>query len=88
MTQDPQRRQRHTGSGGNSSDKQAGWRKPSPTAEAIQAWLVSKLSEELGIEPHDIDIREPFASYALGSVQAVSLSGDLEDWLGRQLSPA
>src|ERR1039457_4186353 len=57
-------------------------------AEVIQAWLVSKLSERLGIESREIDIREPFASYGLGSTEAVSLTGELADWLGRKLSPA
>src|SRR5664280_3824261 len=57
-------------------------------AEVIQAWLVSKLSERLGIESHEIDVREPFASYGLGSTEAVSLAGELAEWLGRKLSPA
>ncbi|MGC2163614.1 MAG: beta-ketoacyl synthase N-terminal-like domain-containing protein, partial [Silvibacterium sp.] len=57
-------------------------------AEVIQAWLISKLSARLGIEPHEIDIREPFASYGLGSTEAVSLAGELAEWLGRKLSPA
>src|ERR1019366_5250233 len=57
-------------------------------AEVIQAWLVSKLSERLGIKSHEIDIREPFASYGLGSTEAVSLAGELAEWLGRKLSPA
>ena len=60
----------------------------STNAEAIQAWLVSKLSERLGIEPHEIDIGEPLASYGLGSTEAVSLAGELAEWLGRKLSPA
>ena len=60
----------------------------STNAEVIQAWLVSKLSERLGIESHEIDIREPFASYGLGSTEAVSLAGELAEWLGRKLSPA
>jgi len=60
----------------------------STNAEIIQAWLVSKLSERLGIESHEIDIREPFASYGLGSTEAVSLAGELAEWLGRKLSPA
>ena len=60
----------------------------SPNAEVIQEWLVSKLSERLGIESHEIDIREPFASYGLGSMEAVSLAGELAEWLGRKLSPA
>src|SRR5438552_10339338 len=58
-----------------------------PTAKAIQAWLVSQLSEVLGVEPQDMDIQEPFTNYGLTSRDAVSLSGDLEDWLGRELSP-
>jgi len=60
----------------------------SSSAEVIQAWLVSKLSERLGIESREIDIREPFASYGLGSTEAVSLAGELADWLGGKLSPA
>src|SRR5208282_1732520 len=56
-----------------------------PGAEAIQAWLVSKLSELLEIEANEIDIGEPFASYGLGSTELVSLSGELAEWLGRQL---
>ena len=55
------------------------------SAETIQAWLVARLSELLGIEPRELDIREPFASYGLGSTELVSLSGDLAQWLGREL---
>jgi acyl carrier protein len=57
-------------------------------ADVIQAWLVSKLSERLGIAPSEIDIREHFASYGLGSTDAVGLTGELAAWLGRNLSPA
>lgn len=58
----------------------------SPPAEVISAWLVSRLSTLLAIEPPEIDTREPFASYGLGSTELVSLSGELGEWLGRQLS--
>jgi acyl carrier protein len=57
------------------------------SADAIQAWLVSKLSERLEIEPREIDTRELFASYGLGSTEAASLTGELAEWLGRNLSP-
>jgi myxalamid-type polyketide synthase MxaE and MxaD len=60
----------------------------STNAEVIRAWLVSKLSERLGVESQEIDIREPFASYGLGSTEAVRLAGELAEWLGRKLSPA
>ncbi len=58
---------------------------PAPGAATIQAWLVSKLSELLEIEADEIDVGEPFASYGLGSTELVSLSGELADWLGRDL---
>jgi len=55
--------------------------------EAIQDWLIAKVAEELAVEPTAIDVYEPIASYGMDSVTAVGLSGDLEDWLGRELSP-
>src|SRR6266571_5773300 len=67
--------------------KDTGANKKPPTAKAIQAWLVSRLSQVLQVEPQDIDIHEPFTNYGLTSVDAVGLSGDLEDWLKRQFSP-
>src|SRR5713101_7328550 len=67
--------------------KDTGANKKPPTAKVIQAWLVSQLSQVLQVEPQDIDIYEPFTNYGLTSVDAVGLSGDLEDWLKRRLSP-
>ena len=58
-------------------DEQGNSPMDSRTAEVIQAWLVSRLSQRLGIESHEIDVREPFASYGLGSTEAVSLAGEL-----------
>src|SRR5208282_3034150 len=55
------------------------------SAEVISGWMVSRLSELLGIESHEIDVREPFASYGLGSTELVSLSSELAEWLGRKL---
>lgn len=57
------------------------------SVEAIQDWLVSQLSDLLVLEPGDIDVREPLDTYGLASREAVMLSGDLEEWLGRRLSP-
>ncbi|MEC4812786.1 MAG: acyl carrier protein [Scytonema sp. PMC 1069.18] len=56
------------------------------STEELQAWLISKVSEELELNPEDIDIQEPFAGYGLNSMTAVSLSGDLESLLGMKLS--
>lgn len=57
------------------------------TAEEIQAWLLARLSRELKLDADRIDVCEPLASYGLDSRAALSLSGEMEEWLGRKLSP-
>ena len=71
----------------NRSDKAADSQRKSPAAQAISDWLVARLAEVLGVAPQDIDIREPLTNFGLTSRDVVGLSGDLEDWLGRRLSP-
>ena len=59
-----------------------------PPRQQSGRWLVTPgFPQLLGIEPREIDVREPFASYGLGSTEMVGLSGELADWLGRQISP-
>lgn len=53
----------------------------------IQEWLISHVAELLQITPDAIAKHEPFANYGLSSRDAVTLSGDLEELLGRRLSP-
>ncbi|MGA9769013.1 MAG: acyl carrier protein [Blastocatellia bacterium] len=53
----------------------------------IQGWLRTQLAESLVTDPAQIDVREPFASYGLSSVAAISLTADLEDWLQIRLEP-
>jgi 8-amino-7-oxononanoate synthase len=57
------------------------------THEAIARWLTARLAAELRLLPSEIDPRRPFAEYDLDSVEAVSLTGDLEEVLSRRLSP-
>jgi acyl carrier protein len=56
-----------------------------PTSRAIEAWLVARIGQLLTIEPAAIDPNQPFAEYGLGSLQALELSGALEEWLGLRL---
>jgi thioester reductase-like protein len=53
----------------------------------MQTWLVAKIAQLLAIAPQDIDICQPLSQYGIDSVQAISLLADLEQWLGKQLSP-
>jgi len=56
------------------------------TAETIHAWMTLRLSETLGVNPHQIDPQRSFASFGLDSLTAFNLTCDLADWLGRDLS--
>ncbi len=57
------------------------------TAVEIQAWLTEQIAAILSISEDEIDPDETFDSFGLASRDAVSLSGDLEDYLERRLSP-
>lgn len=52
---------------------------------AIQYWLVKKLSEQLSLDAKAIDATEPLTRYGLDSIDAVTMVGDLEDWLDLEL---
>ena len=57
------------------------------TEEQLRLWFVQKVSEESGLERSMIYDREPFSRYGLTSMQAVTITGDLERMLGRRISP-
>lgn len=58
-----------------------------PTATEIQDWLVSHLAELLNMDSNEIDVRIPFERYGLDSLAAVSLTGDLQQWLECEIDP-
>jgi acyl carrier protein len=51
--------------------------------DEIQRWLVGQVAAELELDPGEIDVTIPLERYGLDSRAAVTLAGDLEDWLGR-----
>lgn len=55
-------------------------------AGEIRDWLASQIAELTGAPADEIDTAATFDSFGLASRDAVSLSGDIEDWLGRRLS--
>lgn len=58
-----------------------------PNIKTIQDWLIAKIAELLELAPEAIDIRAPFSTFGLSSLDMVSLSGDLEEWLDQRLDP-
>ena len=61
--------------------------KQPPNAAEIQDWIVDYLAELLEIESEEVDVTIPFDRYGLDSSAAVGLTGDLEDWMGRDIDP-
>jgi acyl carrier protein len=55
--------------------------------EQIESWLIAQLALSSGTDPRTLDPRAPFSNYSLDSNQLVQLSGELERWLGRSVSP-
>lgn len=60
--------------------------KPPPSREAIQRWLQLYIAESIQVRAEEIDVRLPFSYYGLDSVAVLVISGELEIWLGRELS--
>ena len=57
------------------------------SSEAICHWLVVRIAALLETPADDIDPDAPLMNFALSSVEAVSLSGELEEFLDVPLSP-
>lgn len=69
----------------NSSSKLDNIMVENSPVQAIQSWMVSKLSEQLSLDAKTIEIGEQLTRYGVDSIDAVTLVGDLEDWLEVEL---
>jgi acyl carrier protein len=58
------------------------------TQQQISQWIKAYLADILEVESDKIDENYEFERFGLNSSAAVSLVGDLEEWLGFELSPA
>jgi acyl carrier protein len=57
------------------------------SAEDIQDWLALQVAEQLGIDPDEINLRVPFNSFGLDSVQIMAIANLGKQHFGLQLSP-
>src|SRR6478736_1891038 len=60
---------------------------PAPTVSGLQAWLVTRVAALLQAPAATIDPRAPLQTLGLDSLAAVTLSGELEQHLGRSVAP-
>ncbi len=58
-----------------------------PTEKEIRDRIVVEVAAAARIPIERVDVREPFASYEIASIEAVHLVGVLEKWLGLSLDP-
>lgn len=57
------------------------------TSDDIQDWLVSQIAAQLGMDADEIDVRVPFDSYGLNSMQAMNIANLGKQHLGISFSP-
>lgn len=57
------------------------------TAPDIEAFLRKEIARALGIFQSEVDVELPFDELGLDSVTSLEVTGALEEWLGRSLSP-
>ena len=53
--------------------------------QTVQNWLVAQLADQLSLDNKTISVTEPLTRYGLDSIDAVTIVGDLEDWLELEL---
>ena len=53
----------------------------------IKARLISLIAEQLEVVPDKIDINQPLANYGMNSLAAAIISGELQEWLKKEISP-
>jgi thioesterase domain-containing protein/acyl carrier protein len=57
----------------------------SRTAAEIRTWIVTMLARILGVDPVSIDTAAPLHSLGASSLVAITMTGDLAQWLNRDL---
>ena len=53
--------------------------------QSLENWLIQQLGEQLSLDTDKINVTEPLTRYGLDSIDAVTIVGDLEDWLDLEL---
>jgi len=53
----------------------------------IREWLVARLSKKLAIPPGEIPADQPMSRLGIDSTEAVVISGELQEWLGKRIAP-
>jgi len=55
--------------------------------ESLNTWLTERVSTYVKRKPEEIKMDVPLSEYGLDSVYALTISGDIEDYLGISIEP-
>ncbi|GHD32769.1 acyl carrier protein [Streptomyces galbus] len=56
------------------------------TPDEAETWLIEKIAHRLGVDPSEVSREVYFDELDLDSTEALILAGELENWLGFELS--
>lgn len=59
---------------------------PAVTAPEAEGWLIEKIAHRLGVAATEVSSEVYFDELDLDSTEALILAGELENWLGFELS--
>jgi myxalamid-type polyketide synthase MxaE and MxaD len=57
------------------------------TADEAERWLIQRIATRTGLTPVQVHVTTSFLEFGLGSLDAVEIAAELEQWLGRRMSP-
>lgn len=55
--------------------------------ESVKAWLVTYIAGLVGIDEAAVQEDAQFSTFGLDSAAAIGMTGDLSDWLGKEIDP-
>ena len=58
---------------------------PEHSEAEITQWIVARVAGDLKITPAEVDLTQDLTSFGLDSIAAFTLTGDLAEWLDRDL---
>jgi acyl carrier protein len=53
----------------------------------VREWLIDYIADLMGVEKSAISEHAQFSSLGLDSAAVIGMTGDLSDWLGKEIDP-
>ncbi|MDX1409053.1 MAG: acyl carrier protein [Saprospiraceae bacterium] len=55
--------------------------------EEIEDWIRARVADHMGVDADQVDVNQEFLTFDVDSIVAFSLTGELVEWTGLELSP-